>query len=177
MNQTSKWKFLNLNAAAQPGPDSDHHSVESPSGYNYGCHSAEPPSNYDSGHHSAESPPDSGSFYLIALGDPEAFQKDLLYKILGPVFFGRKQAENTAELAALFLKEYGIDLTGVFFEGDEHYEEYQEACQALAEGMSIYRGSISFDNCILADLADTVWGTMEKEGKQHFRRINTLLEE
>ena len=186
MNQKSNWKFLNLDVGAASAPDSVHKS---------NCRSSCSDSVHDSVHRSSGSdsahtlisrpadsnftdhPPSPGSSYLIAQKNLEVSQKELLYKILAPIFFGQKKAENTAELAALFLREYGIDVTGDFFEGDEHYEEYQEACQALAEGMSIYQGSISFDNCILAELADAVWGTMEKEGKQHFRRINTLLEE
>lgn len=119
------------------------------------------------------------SSYLIACSgsDTESCQKDLLYRTLGPVFFGRKQAADLAELADFFRRKYDIDVTGDFFEGDDHYEEYQEARQAISEGMTIYGGSISFDNCILADLADMVWDDMEREGKEKFRRINTLLEE
>ena len=39
-------------------------------------------------------------------------------------------------------------------EGDEHYEEYLEAQQAIAEGMSIYGGEIAFDDSVLAELAE-----------------------
>lgn len=121
--------------------------------------------------------PRSSSTYLIARADSEDAQKELLYQILGPVFFGQKQAGNLSELTALFRQKYGIDVGNDFLEGDEHYEEYQEAQQALAEGMSIYGGSISFDNCVLAELADVIWDNMEQMEKTRFRRINTLLEE
>lgn len=164
MNQKSHLKFLNSGTSASSGSNSAVHP-----GQTLPCSASE--------QHSSQASPCPGSSYLIAHSNPESFQKDLLYKILGPVFFGQKQAENLSELAALFLQKYGIDVTSDFLEGDEHYEEYQEACQAIAEGMCIYSGSISFDNCILAELADAVWGSMEKEEQQNFRRINTLLEE
>lgn len=188
-------KSNNYSSGSDSAHNSAHHTSGSDSAHNFAHHTSCSDSAHNFAHHisgsdsahtlisrpvdsnSTNHPPSPGSSYLIAQKNPEVSQKELLYKILAPIFFGQKQAENTAELAALFLREYGIDVTGDFFEGDEHYEEYQEACQALAEGMSIYQGSISFDNCVLAELADAVWGTMEKEGKQHFRRINTLLEE
>lgn len=115
--------------------------------------------------------------YLIARNDSGSVSKELLYQILSPVFFGQKQASTLSELADLFLQKYGIDVNGDFFEGDEHYEEYQEACQAIRDGMSIYEGTISFDNCMLAELAEAVWTNMEEAEKGNFRRINTLLEE
>lgn len=173
MNQKSNWKFLNPDADATSGSDSAHnpiqHSSGSDSAHNLIQHSSDPVS--------ASHPPSPGSSYLIAQKNLEASQKELLYKILAPVFFGQKQAETLPELAVWFLQKYGIDVTKDFLEGDEHYEEYQEACQAISDGMSIYEGSISFDNCILAELADIVWENMERNEQGRFRRINTLLEE
>ena len=122
------------------------------------------------------SAPSSG--YLIARdeGTREA-QKELLYRVLGPVFFGKRAAGNLAELAELFREKYGIDVLEDFCEGDEHYEEYREAQQAISEGLSIYDGKIPFRECGVAELADQVWGSMEEDGKEKFRRINTMLEE
>lgn len=100
----------------------------------------------------------------------------LLYEVLGPVFFGSKQAESQEELQQLFRRRYGIDVRHDFYEGDEHYEEYLEARQAIAEGLCIYGGEIVFEDCALAELADRVWAEMEKTGKG-FRRINTALDE
>lgn len=122
-------------------------------------------------------PSSSGSPFLIARKDSEQPSKEYLYQVLSPVFFGCKQAGTLSELAEFFLQKYGIDVNGDFFEGDEHYEEYQEACQAIRDGMSIYEGTISFNNCMLAELAETIWENLEKEDKKNFRRINTLLEE
>ncbi|MCC8067363.1 MAG: hypothetical protein LIO94_09735 [Clostridiales bacterium] len=119
------------------------------------------------------------SSYLVACDAAELmeYQKQLLYDVLGPVFFGQKQAGSREELAELFQSRYGIDVQKDFCEGDEHYEEYWEAQQAIAEGMSIYGGKISFDDSILAELAGTIWEDLEKWDKHRFRRINTMLEE
>ena len=97
--------------------------------------------------------------------------------MMGPVFFGQKAAENDSELAELFRSRYGIDVQRDFYEGDEHYEEYLEAQQAIAEGMSIYGGEIAFDDSVLAELAERVWDIMEEKDRKGFRRINTMLEE
>lgn len=86
-----------------------------------------------------------GSPYLIACDDRERERrKEWLYEILGPVFFGEKEAADAEELRQLFQEKYGIDVQHDFVEGDEHYDEYLEAQQAIAEGMSIYGGEISF---------------------------------
>ncbi len=118
------------------------------------------------------------SRYLLA-EDSETTerQKELLYEVLGPVFFGKKEAESEEELAAFFREQYGIDTRNDFYEGDEHYEEYREARQAIAEGMSIYGGSIAFGEETLADFAEQIWENMETEEGTKFRRINTMLEE
>lgn len=118
------------------------------------------------------------SEYLIA-GDEEQeeWRKELLYRIMGPVFFGKKEAESWQELSELFMRRYGIDVEHDFYEGDEHYEEYQEAKQAIAEGMSIYSGAIAFDENRLAEYAETLWENMEQSNQKKFRRINTMLEE
>lgn len=119
----------------------------------------------------------SGSGYLIARDmQTEEAQKELLYELLGPVFFGRKEAENEDELADLFVQQYGIDVRGDFCEGDDHYEDYMEAQQAIAEGLAVYGGRIEFDENSLAELAEELWSSMEQK-KGGFRRINTLLEE
>ncbi len=117
------------------------------------------------------------SSYLIAQVPSEDIQKEILFRILGPVFFGQEQASDSDELAELFRDRYGINVDGDFIEGDEHYDEYIEAQQALAEGMHIYSGSIPFESCVLAELADVIWAGMEQTEKDGFRRINTLLEE
>ena len=104
-------------------------------------------------------------------------QKELLYEVLGSVFFGKKEAGSEEELAAFFREQYGIDVRNDFYEGDEHYEEYREAQQAIAEGMSIYGGSIAFEEESLAELAEQIWKDMEEEEGKGFRRINTMLEE
>ncbi len=118
------------------------------------------------------------SRYLLAENDETAErQKELLYEVLGPVFFGKKEAGSEEELAAFFREQYGIDVGNDFYEGDEHYEEYREAQQAIAEGMSIYGGSIAFEEETLADLAERIWRDMESEESGGFRRINTMLEE
>lgn len=125
-----------------------------------------------------ESSSPSGSGYLIARDvKTEEAQKELLYELLGPVFFGRKEAENEDELADLFGQQYGIDVRGDFCEGDEHYEDYMEAQQAIAEGLSVYGGRIAFDENAMAELAEKLWSGMERKEKSGFRRINTLLEE
>ena len=128
---------------------------------------------------SLKNPPAAhGSGYLIARdGKLETYQKELLYELLGPVFFGKKEAETEEELASFFRSHYGIDVYGDFCEGDEHYEDYQEAQQAIAEGLTVYGGSIDFAETALADLAEQLWGRMESQEKKSFRRINTLLEE
>ena len=114
----------------------------------------------------------SSSSYLIACDETERErQKELLYKVMGPVFFGQKAAENDSELAELFRSRYGIDVQRDF------YEEYLEAQQAIAEGMSIYGGEIAFDDSVLAELAERVWDIMEEKDRKGFRRINTMLEE
>lgn len=118
------------------------------------------------------------SKYLIARDDQGAERrKNLLYQVLGPVFFGQKEAGSEAELAAFFRAQYGIDVNNDFYEGDEHYEEYLEARQAIAEGMSIYGGQISFGDSGVAELAEEIWRDMEKSDGAGFRRINTMLEE
>lgn len=120
----------------------------------------------------------SSSSYLIACDEKERErQKELLCRVMEPVFFGQKAAANDAELAELFRSRYGIDVRRDFYEGDEHYEEYLEAQQAIAEGMSIYGGEIAFDDSVLAELAECVWKVMEEKDRQSFRRINTMLEE
>ena len=117
------------------------------------------------------------SYFLLAEGDQTAQrQKDLLYEVLGPVFFGEKEAESEEELAAFFREQYGIDVQNDFYEGDDHYDEYLEAQQAIAEGLSIYGGEIAFEDETLAEFAEQIWEDMEEEGKG-FRRINTMLEE
>ena len=88
----------------------------------------------------------------------------------------QKEAGSEEELAAFFREKYGIDVHDDFYEGDEHYEEYREAQQAIAEGMSIYGGSIAFEDGTLAELAERIWADMETE-ESGFRRINTMLEE
>lgn len=121
--------------------------------------------------------PVKSSTYLIAREESEVErQKQLLYEVLGPVFFGRQEARDPQGLAVLFRTRYGIDV-GDFYDGDEHYEEYQEACQAIAEGMSVYSGEIPFDDGALAVLAEHLWETLESQDKPRFRRINTMLEE
>ena len=118
------------------------------------------------------------SEYLIACRETaEEDQKELLYRILGPVFFGEKAARTDKELIHLFWEKYGIDVLNDFYEGDDHYDEYIEAQNAIAEGYSIYGGSIAFEDDGLADLAEKVWDHMEREKHHKFRRINTMLEE
>lgn len=118
------------------------------------------------------------SSYLIAQNDQERDrQKELLYRVLGPVFFGEKRAASEEELRALFRERYGIDVDEDFYEGDEHYEEYLEAQQAISEGMSIYGGEIEFEDKALANLAEDIWEKLETMDRERFRRINTLLEE
>lgn len=118
------------------------------------------------------------SNYLIARDEQqEERRKELLYHILGPVFFGKKEAESWKELADLFQRRYGIDVEHDFYEGDEHYEEYLEAQQAIAEGMSIYSGSIAFEENAMAEYAERLWEDMEQMDQGRFRRINTMLEE
>lgn len=121
----------------------------------------------------------SSSYLIARMEDTEEYQKELLYRILGPIFFGEKAAGNLNELITLFRERYGIDVLEDFCEGDEHYEEYQEAQQAIAEGLGIYGGAIPFEDCGVAELAEQVWEGMEKENKNkgRFRRINTMLEE
>lgn len=126
----------------------------------------------------AEAEKEHSSDYLIARDEQEEERrKEALYRILGPVFFGKKEAQSWKELAELFRRRYGIDVEHDFFEGDEHYEEYQEAQQAIAEGMSIYSGSIIFEDSILAEYAERLWEDMEEKEHGRFRRINTMLEE
>ena len=118
------------------------------------------------------------SYYLLARDDQTSErQKDLLYEVLGPVFFGKKEAESEEELAAFFRERYGIDVRNDFYEGDEHYDEYLEAQQAIAEGMSIYGGKIAFEDEAMAEFAEQIWEDMEAEDEKGFRRINTMLEE
>lgn len=118
------------------------------------------------------------SSYLIACGDAERErQKELLYEVLGPVFFGKKEAADTGGLAKLFQSWYGIDVEKDFYEGDAHYEEYIEAQQAIAEGMAIYGGEIAFSDSVLAELAESLWKSLEEKDSGGFRRINTMLEE
>lgn len=120
----------------------------------------------------------SSSAYLLARDErEEERQKELLYQVLGPVFFGEKAAANRKELIELFRVRYGIDVEHDFYEGDEHYEEYMEAQQAIAEGLSIYGGTIAFEDCVLAEYAEQLWDDMEKCESTRFRRINTMLEE
>lgn len=120
----------------------------------------------------------AGSPFLVARDEGvREQQKELLYEILGPVFFGEKQAGSMSELEELFGSRYGIDVKNDFYEGDDHYEEYLEAQQAIAEGMSIYGGRIGFADSALAELAERIWESMEKKNGGGFRRINTMLEE
>lgn len=120
----------------------------------------------------------SASSYLIACDEKERErQKEFLYDVLGPVFFGKKAAADSGELAELFRTRYGIDVRNDFYEGDEHYEEFLEAQQAIAEGMSIYGGEIVFDDTALAELAERIWKMTEEKDRGGFRRINTMLEE
>lgn len=118
------------------------------------------------------------SEYLIACREStEEEQKELLYRILGPVFFGERAARTDQELIRLFQEKYGIDVLNDFYEGDDHYDEYVEAQNAIAEGYSIYGGSIAFEADGLADLAEKIWNHMELDKHHKFRRINTMLEE
>lgn len=119
------------------------------------------------------------SDYLVACEEGELieYQKQLLFDVLGPVFFGKKQAGNREELAQLFCVRYGIDVQKDFCEGDEHFEEFREAQEAIAEGLCIYGGQIAFGDCVLAEIAGTIWEDLEKQDKHKFRRINTMLEE
>ena len=121
---------------------------------------------------------EQGSPYLIACDEQERERrKEWLYEILGPVFFGEKEAADAEELKQMFQEKYGIDVQHDFVEGDEHYDEYLEAQQAIAEGMSIYGGEIGFGDSTLAELAEHVWAWMEEKDRNGFRRINTMLEE
>lgn len=116
------------------------------------------------------------SSYLIACDrNTERRRQELLYEVLGPVFFGRREAASETELAELFVARYGIDVYHDFCDGDEHYEEYLEAQQAIAEGLCIYGGEIVFTDSAMAELAERIWRDMEERGG--FRRINTMLEE
>lgn len=118
------------------------------------------------------------SAYLIACDEKERERrKESLYEVLSPVFFGEKEATDPETLRKLFQDQYGIDVQNDFVEGDEHYEEYLEAQQAISEGMSIYGGRIGFGDASLAELADKVWTRMEEKDQGGFRRINTMLEE
>ena len=118
------------------------------------------------------------SSYLIACDESvRERQKELLYETVGPVFFGNRKAVRREELDAFYLSRYGIDVKRDFCEGDDHYEEYQEAVQAIAEGMTVYGGEIVFEDGMLAELAEEVWERMETGEKKGFRRINTMLEE
>ncbi len=119
------------------------------------------------------------STYLVACEEGKLMerQKQLLYDVLGPVFFGEKQAGTQEELEKLFLEKYGIDVHRDFYEGDEHYEEYCEALQAISSGLSIFMGRISFRESVLAELAGTIWENLESQEGERFRRINTMLEE
>ncbi|MCC8018040.1 MAG: hypothetical protein LIO39_05475 [Lachnospiraceae bacterium] len=125
----------------------------------------------------ASGEPASG--YLVACDENALVecQKQLLYDVLSPVFFGKKKAGSREELVELFQTRYGIDVREDFCEGDEHYEEYWEAQQALAEGMAIYGGEIAFGDSALAELAGMIWEGLEKQDGHKFRRINTMLEE
>lgn len=119
----------------------------------------------------------SSRFLIAGYDSDRQRQMELLYEILGPVFFGEKRAETEQELEQYFRQNYSIDVKHDFYEGDEHYDEYLEAQQAIAEGMSIYGGSIAFEDSALAKLADRIWRDMEKQENGGFRRINTALEE
>lgn len=119
----------------------------------------------------------SSRFLIAGYDSGRQRQMELLYEILGPVFFGEKRAETEQELDQYFRQNYSIDVKHDFYEGDEHYDEYLEAQQAIAEGMSIYGGSIAFEDSALAKLADRIWQNMEKQENGGFRRINTALEE
>ncbi len=119
----------------------------------------------------------SSRFLIAGYDSDRQRQMELLYEILGPVFFGEKRAETEQELEQYFRQNYSIDVKHDFYEGDEHYDEYLEAQQAIAEGMSIYGGSIAFEDSALAKLADRIWRDMEKKENGGFRRINTALEE
>lgn len=118
------------------------------------------------------------SRFLIARDESDRQrQMEVLCEVLGPVFFGEKRAETEQELEQYFIQNYSIDVKHDFYEGDEHYDEYIEAQQAIAEGMSIYGGSIAFEDSALAKLADRIWQDMEDREDGGFRRINTALEE
>ena len=93
------------------------------------------------------------------------------------LFIGDEAVRTDKELIHLFLEKYGIDVLNDFYEGDDHYDDYIEAQNAIAEGYSIYGGSIAFEDDGLADLAEKVWDHMEREKHHKFRRINTMLEE
>lgn len=157
MNEKQEWKRLQLwekNSDRRKGSNAKDHML----------------SESDSEEHASR--------YLIARDEQqEERRKELLYRVLGPVFFGRKEAESWQELRELFQRRYGIDVDSDFFEGDEHYEEYVEAQQAIAEGMAIYSGSISFDEETLAEYAEQLWDDLEQMDQNRFRRINTMLEE
>lgn len=128
--------------------------------------------------HAYSADPLPASSYLIARDEAaEEQRRRLLCDMLGPVFFGEREAGTYEELDALFAKRYGIDVRSDFCEGDEHYEEYQEAHQAIAEGLAIYGGAISFGDGALARLAEQLWQNVEEQEKGHFKRINTMLEE
>ena len=91
-----------------------------------------------------------GSPYLIACDEQERERrKEWLYEILGPVFFGEKEAADAEELRQLFQEKYGIDVQHDF----------------------------SFGDSTLAELAERVWACMEEKDRSGFRRINTMLEE
>lgn len=166
MKENSEWKRLKLYGQAQSGDEAAEN----------GRREAEMAG--ESRDRAAVESSGKSSTYLLAREESQVErQKQLLYEVLGPVFFGKEEARDAAGLAALFRLRYGIDVGEDFYDGDEHYEEYQEARQAIAEGMSIYSGEIPFDDNALADLAERLWERMESGDRTRFRRINTMLEE
>ncbi len=121
--------------------------------------------------------PSSGFLVACKDGEQSEMKRQLLLDVLSPVFFGEKRACTMEELEALFLDTYGIHVREDFCEGDDHYEEFLEAQQAIREGLSIYEGRIAFGDDVLADLAGTIWELFESQEGESFRRINTMLEE
>ena len=85
-----------------------------------------------------------GSPYLIACDEQERERrKEWLYEILGPVFFGEKEAADAEELRQLFQEKYGIDVQHDFVEGDEHLRRRdqlrgQHAGRACRAGLGMH---------------------------------------
>ena len=85
-----------------------------------------------------------GSPYLIACDEQERERrKEWLYEILGPVFFGEKEAADAEELRQLFQEKYGIDVQHDFVEGNEHLRRRdqlrgQHAGRACRAGLGMH---------------------------------------